>query len=288
MPQPEDNRLQELARFLRGRREGLRPEEAGLPVQRRRRTKGLRRDEVAAAAGISAAWYTRLEQGRDVRASIHSLERIATALRLDRAERTYLLELGRPDLDWKERIGGDVAPSAQLLALMNGLDPNPAYVLSKYWQVKACNGAARLLFGDIDNREKWGGNLIARLFCDPCMQTVFADWSSVARSAVAQLRMSTAAMANDVPLNRMIDRLRKASDQFEAYWLMSGIEEAPLRQKTLRHPLAGSMTFTFASLRPGGEDAGFTLSLHTPVDRRTRKSLELLVEKAARGASTGA
>ncbi|QDC00721.1 hypothetical protein FGU64_09980 [Mesorhizobium sp. 8] len=143
-----------------------------------------------------------------------------------RAEQTYLLELGRPDLDWKERIGGDIAPSAQLLALMNGLDPNPAYVLDKYWQVKACNEEARRLFGDIDQ------------LCD-------------------------------------------VSEQFKAYWLMTDVEDTPFWQKMLRHSLSGSLNFTFASLRPSGEDAVFTLSLHTPANREARESLERLVRAVA-------
>jgi transcriptional regulator with XRE-family HTH domain len=279
MDDPKKYRLAELSRFLKSRRSLLQPEEAGVPKPGRRRVNGLRREEVAEAAGMSTAWYTRLEQGRDVRASVYTLDRIAHALRLDRAERTYLLEMARPDLDWKEQARGDSVPSAPLITLIEGLSLCPAYILNKYWQVKACNSAARLVFGDIDDEEKWGGNLIARLFQDLAMRSTFVDWPSVARSAVAQLRMSSAAMANDVILGRMIENLSVANEEFGLLWRHSGVAEAPVWRKTVYHPLTGPMNFTFASLRPSGEDSAFSLSLHTPADQETRDRLAKLMQR---------
>ena len=118
-------RLTELGQFLKSRRAMLAPENVGLAPTRRRRTPGLRREEIADAAGISAAWYVRLEQGRDVRASLHALDRIGKALRLNAPEQAYLLELARPDLDWKSKVRSHEMPSPTLLAMVSGLMPHP-------------------------------------------------------------------------------------------------------------------------------------------------------------------
>ncbi|MER9421633.1 helix-turn-helix domain-containing protein [Mesorhizobium sp. M0317] len=137
-------RHNELARFLRERRDRL-PRIDG--ANGRRRAPGLRREEVAAEAGISTTWYTWLEQGREVNASPQVLRSLARVLKLSRSEQAYLYQLARPDLDWRNRLGEQGLPSAPLLSLLDGLAPHPAYVVNRYWQVVACNHRRRCCLG---------------------------------------------------------------------------------------------------------------------------------------------
>src|SRR6059058_1643910 len=140
-------RREELADFLRRRRANIRPADVGLPAGGRRRTPGLRREEVAQLAGVGATWYTWLEQGRDVRASFEVLEAISRALRLTPAERTHLIRLGRgeeapPGKPPAERV------SPTLRRLIENLGPSPAFVLGRRWDYLAWNRAACAVFGD--------------------------------------------------------------------------------------------------------------------------------------------
>src|SRR5829696_4852237 len=133
--QGDQTRRDELARFLRSRRERLDPADFGVTFGGRRRAVGLRREEVADAAGISATWYVWLEQGRDVNASAHALRALGRALRLSQAEQTYLFRLARPDLDWRNGAVGEAMPAANLLSLVDGLSPHPAYITNRHRQV---------------------------------------------------------------------------------------------------------------------------------------------------------
>ena len=270
-------RLTELGQFLKCRRAMLAPENVGVAPTRRRRTPGLRREEIADAAGISAAWYVRLEQGRDVRASLHALDRIGKALRLNAPEQAYLLELARPDLDWKSKVRSHETPSPTLLAMVSGLMPHPTYVLNRYWQVKACNRAARLLLGDLDDEAEWGANLVERLFQDERMRDRFVDWPLVARSMVAQMRLSTAAMASDPIMEALLAQLCATSPEFKQLWEAAEISETPTWRKTLAHPLVGHLNFDFAAFSPPGPDSAFTLAIHTASDETTRTRLNELL-----------
>lgn len=270
-------RLIELGRFLKSRRAMLKPENLDLAPTKRRRTPGLRREEIADAAGISAVWYMRLEQGRDVRASLHALDRIGRTLRLNAPEQAYLLELARPDLDWKNKVRNHEIPSPTLLAMVTGLMPHPTYVLNRYWQVKACNRAARLLLGDLDNESEWGANLVVRLFQDERMRERFADWPLVARSMVAQMRLSTAAMASDPIMEALVAQLCATGPEFKRLWEAAEISAAPTWRKTLAHPLAGHLNFDFAAFKPHGPDSSFTLAIHTASDEGTRMRMKELL-----------
>src|SRR5437588_5494648 len=140
----------ELAAFLRSRRERIKPEDVGLPPGGRRRTPGLRREEVAQLAGVGATWYTWLEQGRDVRASFDVLEAISRALGLTPAERTHLIRLGRgeeapPCKPPPERV------SPTVRRLIENLGPSPAYVIGRRWDYLAWNRAACAVFGDFSS-----------------------------------------------------------------------------------------------------------------------------------------
>lgn len=274
-------RRDELARFLRSRRERLDPAAFGITPGGRRRTAGLRREEVAEAAGISATWYVWLEQGRDVNASAHALRALGRALRLSQAEQTYLFRLARPDLDWRDGQVGEAMPAANLLSLIGGLAPHPAYITNRYRQVVATNRPARLLLGAFDSGDPARGSIIGRMFLDPLWREIFVDWKRVARSTVAQFRLATAAMADDPVLASLVALLIASSEEFARWWADRELAEPPIWRKTVRHGLVGNMEFDFAVLQPAGRDSDFAVSLYAPADATSRERMERLAKTNA-------
>lgn len=282
----DDTRRDELARFLRSRRERLAPADFGIAAGGRRRAAGLRREEIADAAGISTTWYVWLEQGRNVNASPHALRNLGRALRLSRLEHTYLFQLARPDLDWRRGPVGQALPTAALLAWVDGLAPHPAYVVNRYRQVVASNRPAQVLLGDFNSTDAWAGSVIARLFLDLSWRQLFVDWRTVARSAVAQFRLGTAAMADDPVLVSLVSLLTASSDAFAGWWNDRELAEPPIWRKTLRHRPVGDMTFDFASLQPSGRDGDFLVSVYTPADKTSRARLARLLAADAAACPT--
>jgi transcriptional regulator with XRE-family HTH domain len=262
----DTERLRDLARFLRSRRESLRPEDFGLAVGRRR-TPGLRREEVAQIAGLSATWYIWLEQGRDIRASPHALAALARALRLSTTEQTYLLRLARPDLDWRGLVKEQAMPSSALQTWLKHLAPHPAYILNRHWQVVAINPAGRWLLGHWPEGAEWSDSLIARLFLDMDWRARFVDWGKVANSAVAQFRLAAGNMAANPVTAALVAELQAVSPDFAAVWADRGIAEPPVWQKRIRHPEAGDLLYDFTTVRPEGRDSDFAVSIYTPADQ---------------------
>jgi transcriptional regulator with XRE-family HTH domain len=274
-------RRDELARFLRSRRQRLDPASLGISPGGRRRTAGLRREEVADAAGISATWYVWLEQGRDVNASAHALRALGRALRLSQAEQTYLFRLARPDLDWRNGAIGEALPADHLLSLIDGLAPHPAYITNRYRQAVAANRPARLLLGAFDRGDPVRGSVIGRMFLDPLWREIFVDWQIVARSTVAQFRLASAAMADDPVLASLVALLSSSSEEFARWWADHELAEPPIWRKTVRHGLVGEMAFDFAVLQPHGRDSDFAVSLYAPADATSRERMERLSKTSA-------
>ena len=252
----------ELSSFLRAMRDRTRPRhdsERG----RRRRAPGLLREEVAEAAGISATWYTWLEQGRPVNPSMHALEGIAKALFLTPTERQHLFTLARPDL---AGIGpakvsrADLRQTADMLTC--ALAPHPAYALDACWNLLAWNAPASTLFCGFDAEDEIGGNLLRRLFLDPQWRTLFVDWEIVAQSAVAQFRAATAALDSDSGINHLVDGLKIASEEFERYWRDAKVEPAPIWTKAFSHPELGKRRYLYTSMSPTGLIGQMTVSIY--------------------------
>src|SRR5690349_14790008 len=173
-PAAGERRRGELADFLRRRRASLKPEDVGLPNGGRRRTPGLRREEVAHLAGVGTTWYTWLEQGRDVRASLDVLEALSRALRLTPAERTHLVLLGRGEEPPPCKSDERVSPTVKRLIQNLGL--NPAYVLGRRWDYLAWNDAATTIFGDLGSVPRAARNHVWMHFMDARRRTMFPDW----------------------------------------------------------------------------------------------------------------
>lgn len=272
-----ERRRAELADFLRRRRASITPEDVGLPNGGRRRTPGLRREEVAQLAGVGATWYTWLEQGRDVRASLEVLEAISRALRLTPAERTHLVLLGRgedppPCQSPAERVSGT------LKRLIENLGANPAYVLGRRWDYLAWNRATCALLGDLGSLPRASRNHVWLNFMDPARRELFPDWQRGSRLLVAKFRADSARHLGDPAFEQLIQALRNSSPEFCREWKRHEVARAGEGRKEIDHPVAGRLVFEHAVFNPA-EAPDQRLVLYSPVaDSDTPAKLAELME----------
>lgn len=253
----------EVGAFLRARREALAPDDVGLPPGRRRRTPGLRREEVALLAGVSVSWYTWLEQGRPINASRDVLEAIARALQLDGDQRAHLLALAAPEppagvapghapavLADAAGAASAVPPPDSLTRLVDALAPAPAYVLGPCWEYLAWNEPQRRLFGPIARLAPVERNLLWAIFAVPEARTLLADWEREARHAIAQFRVDTARLAGTAARDDLVRRLLDASPEFAAWWPRHDVAGFRTRLRAYDHPSAGRLTFEYQQFAP--------------------------------------
>ena len=270
-------RRAELADFLRRRREAIQPEDVGLPGGGRRRTPGLRREEVATLSGVGTTWYTWLEQGRDVRASVDVLEAIARALRLNGAERAHLMLLGRgeevpPCKPPTERV------SSTLRRLVENLGANPALVMGRRWDYLAWNRAACALFGDLETIPKAARNHLWLMFMDPARRRMFTDWDTGSRLAVAKFRADSARHLGDPSFEELVQALRSSSEDFCRAWKRHEVARSGQGRKRIEHPLVGTLIFEHAVFHPS-EAPDQRLILYTPTaEEDTPDKLAQLLE----------
>jgi transcriptional regulator with XRE-family HTH domain len=276
-PTNSERRRDELADFLRTRRAALTPEDVGLPGGGRRRTPGLRREEVALLSGVGTTWYTWLEQGRDVRASQEVLEAIATALHMTRAERTHLLVLGRgEEPPFSPACAESVSP--MLRRLIENLNPNPAYLLGRRWDYLAWNSAACALLGDLDGIPDHVRNHMWLTFTDPARRDLFSDWEESSRLMVAKFRADSARHIGDATWEELTQALRKSSPEFCKAWRRHEVAVQGGGRKVLNHPVAGRLCFDHAALNPQ-DTPDQRLILYTPLpEDGTAEKMAGLVE----------
>ncbi|GCE07124.1 helix-turn-helix transcriptional regulator [Dictyobacter aurantiacus] len=241
----EAQRRAQLADFLKTRRARLSPQQFGLPVVSRRRTPGLRRDEVALLAGIGVSWYTWLEQGRPITVSDQVLDSLTSALRLDDSERRHLYMLARGMLP----VAGDEEPQVidqppiNLLAVMDALGNSPAYILDRYLNVVAWNASAARLFGDFGQLAGRDRNVMWRLFTHSSQRTLYVQWEEAARHAIKTFRTISDQLAGDAHCEQLIADLKQASPDFRRWWTQHDIELScsPTHQKEFNHPQVGRL-----------------------------------------------
>ncbi|MEU6146880.1 helix-turn-helix domain-containing protein [Streptomyces sp. NPDC047081] len=238
----------ELGEFLKARRAELSPRTVGLPeADRRRRAAGLRRDEVAVLAGISTSHYTRLEQGRTT-TSASVLSELVRVLHLSDDHRDRLFELaGREPGGARRRAPQKAHP--RLRTVLNELSLAPGMILSRHLDMLAWNPMAAALLGtDFAKVPGPERNYVRRLFTDPAMRALYADWEDSARNAVAVLRQQAAACCDDRRLTALVGDLSVRDDQFRQWW---GGRHVPPRTggtKVLNHPVAGELTLAWDAL----------------------------------------
>ena len=236
----DTERRRELADFLRTRRARLSPLRAGLTGKSRRRTPGLRREEVAEMADIGIAWYTWLEQGRDIRASAEVLARVAAVLELSADETLALFLLARQTPPPALPPETDTIPPA-LQRFLDAQSPCPAYLTNRRWDLLAWNPAAAVLFEDLDHCPAAERNVVWLMFTHPWPRRVIADWETVARRVLALFRLDGSHSPDEPELTALIDRLKQASPEFRQWWPRHEVLGASSPRKDLDHPTLGRL-----------------------------------------------
>ncbi|MGH8919712.1 MAG: helix-turn-helix transcriptional regulator, partial [Actinomycetes bacterium] len=238
---PAELRRRELAAFVRSRRARLSPLDAGLPAGGRRRTPGLRREEVAQIAGVGVTWYTWLEQARDIRVSEQVLDAIARALLLDAEERSHLLTLaGAPSVAAAAECQ---ALSPAVTALLDQVAPFPAAVLNGRYDILAYNQAYQGLMGDLDALPVGDRNTLWLLFTSPAMKAMIGDWEQSAARCVAQFRSLLAEHVGEPAWKCLPKRLAQESADFAALWERHDVAALGNVTKRIMHPELGMLTF---------------------------------------------
>jgi transcriptional regulator with XRE-family HTH domain len=254
----------ELAAFLRARRARVQPADVGLATGPRRRTPGLRRQEVAELAAMSVDYYIRLEQGRGPRPSAQMLTAISRALLLSDDERDYLHRLAGTEPGPRDGPSDAVRPG--ILHLIQRLDDTPALICNARYDVLAQNPMAAALLGDFTALPPAERNIIWRFFTDPAARARHdpPGAEQFARESVADLRAARARYPNDAALTGLIDRLQTASDEFRSLWARIEVQTRRSTRKRLRHPSIGWLTLDCDALHDPATDHWLILYTATP------------------------
>ena len=273
-----------LATYLKDRRVRLDPVAMGFNAARRR-TPGLRREEVAQRANISATWYTWLEQGRGGAPSAQVLDRIAHALMLTEAEREHLfiLGLGRsPDVRYQPASG--ITPRLQ--RVLDALGTSPALIKTPTWDIVAWNRAATVVLSDYDTLAPRERNVLRMMFTNPHVRAAQYDWESVARFVVAVFRADTVRAGASASMQAMVDELSQISPEFVAMWRDNDVRDFGEGVKRLRHPLLGELALEYSSFAVDGRPDLAMLVYH-PLGAGDAERIGALLEKKQPGLAPG-
>lgn len=268
------DRTQELAAFLRTRRERSDPRDFGLPPRRQtRRTPGLRREEVAELAGISVDYVVRLEQARGLRPSVDVVEALASALRLPHDERAYLFDLAQH----RPRVAGKLVTAAAppLARLVDDLSPLPAMLLNHRYDILAWNTEMANLMVDLDTLPPSQRNSMWLCLMHPQVRERYLDRERVVREGVAHLRAAWAAHPDDRTLAGLIAEFTEGNADFARLWAERDVKVAGRGRKVMRHPEAGVVAVQFETLRPL-QDPDQLLVIYRAADDESQSALDRL------------
>lgn len=274
----ENHHYQELADFLKTRRAKILPSQVGLSPATRRRTPGLRREEVAQLAGIGVTWYTWLEQGRPIHVSSQVIESLSRVLMLDREERTHLYLLANQPLPANpSEYCGTVSPTLQ--HVLDSLTHSPSLVMDQRWNIIAWNKAACLLFGEFSKMNARERNIVWAMFTDKKYKHLLVDWSLHAKGLLGKFRLSCGQYIEDTWLVQFIEDLKTQSREFSQWWPLHEIQSPSEAYKQLNHPTVGLLDFEVCKFDVS-DHSGLTLIIHTPKPgTNTSTKMERLMEK---------
>ncbi|WP_037282921.1 helix-turn-helix transcriptional regulator [Saccharibacillus sacchari] len=273
-------RLQALSVFLKSQRAKISPESFGFPAGTRRRTPGLRREEVAQLAGVSTTWYTWLEQGRDIQASPSVLDCVAGALKMNADERKYLYSLAIED------GSAAYAPESQTLRIspslqkiITGLEHCPVIVSDRMCNIVGWNQAACHVFLDFDRIPPEERNMIRLLFSRREFRRLAVNWEQFASGFLSMFRSYYGRYVSDEWYERFLGEMTEAYPEFRSMWEHGQVSYAPEVHLEFRHAKAGKMVYELTSLSVSGQD-DLRLSIYTPApDTPTESKLRRLMEE---------
>jgi transcriptional regulator with XRE-family HTH domain len=266
--------------YLRDRRAKLDPAALGFP-RSRRRTPGLRREEVAQRAHISPTWYTWLEQGRGGAPSAEVLERLARALMLTELEREhlFLLGLGRPP---GPRYRGDEGVTPRLQRVLDALEPSPALIRTAAWDVVAWNRAVTVMLIDYGAVAPPQRNILRSIFLDPRARSAQYDWESVARFVVGAFRIDAARAGAAAAVAPLVEELCHLSPEFKSMWSANDVHVHTEGVKRIRHPLLGPIEFEYSAFGVDGRP-DLTMVVYNAVARADISRIASLIGSPAVG-----
>jgi transcriptional regulator with XRE-family HTH domain len=274
----EKSRHEALSSFLKKKRALISPEAAGFPRGVRRRTPGLRREEVAQLANVSTTWYTWLEQGRDIKVSSSVLDNISSALQLTEDERAYLYNLSlnvNAKLMQTKVVQTKMTPS--LRTVLESLSYCPAVVTDRYCQIVGWNRAATYVFLDFGRVPFEQRNLIRLLFSRKELKSLAVNWEHFVRGFLAIFRVYYGRYVEDDWYKQFIDNMSLLHPEFQLLWQQSEVNTAPEVLIEFRHSKAGKMEFNLTSLDVQGND-DLRLSIYTPdPETSTEEKLRVLM-----------
>ncbi|MEU4605762.1 helix-turn-helix transcriptional regulator [Kribbella sp. NPDC023972] len=250
-------RREELREFLRARRAAVTPAEVGLPDAGRRRTPGLRREEVASLAGVGVSWYTWLEQGRDINVSGDVLDAISKALLLSEPARAHLYLLAGLNPPLSPDSGSEVSPELQ--RLVDAWSPRPAILRDRYWNLLSINDATRTVFGYDDTDH----NCLISFFTNERYRGMHLHWAAVAPAVVAAFRADAARAPGDPAFRRVVDEVSAASPEFAELWARQEVGVPGQAVKAVNHPEVGELFFDLTTLTVTGHPDWY-LELYVP------------------------
>ena len=267
------SRRAELAKFLRARREQVTPQEVGLPPGPRRRTPGLRREELALLAGVGITWYTWLEQGRPINASVQVLDAVARALRLDQAGRVHLYQLAEATPVRTAAV--PVVLPAALTDILEAFCPNPAILVDGRFDIFHSNQAHQAVFRDWHSMPCIHRNLLWCGITEPSAREKFLNFDDEMPYLVARLRSNYAAHVGDLGWEEDIRRLAELSPEFATLWARHEVSEPELRPRVFLDGDLGELRFTISELGISAVP-GMHYIVYTPQDEQTRARLAQL------------
>lgn len=266
-----------LGTFLRDRRMRLDPAAFGFQAGRRR-TPGLRREEVAQRANISPTWYTWLEQGRGGAPSAHVLDCIARGLMLTEPERDHLhiLAFGHPP---EPRYQQQEAITPRLQRVLDAIPFSPAIIRTATWDVVAWNKAATIILADYAKLPKERRNILRMMFSDERVRAAQDDWRNVARYVVGAFRADAARAGAGVDIRKLVDELSASSPEFKTMWDENEITGSREGIKRLHHPVLGAIELEFSNFAVEGR-SDLNMMVYSPVNAAVVKQIQLLITDA--------
>ncbi|MFS4103221.1 helix-turn-helix domain-containing protein [Streptomyces sp. PD-S100-1] len=276
-PEGLDQRA-ELSEFLRTRRARLKPEDVGIAtIGRRRRVPGLRREELAQLAGVSVAYYTRLEQGNGRNVSAEVLDAIARALRLSETEHAHLTHLAKPRQQRRRhRAPRRQQPRVALQHLLDSMEGVPAYIGGARSDILAWNRTAAALFGDWGAMQAHERNWARLTFLNPNYRELFRDWEQKASDMVSYLRLYAGRHPDDPELSALVGELSVKSEEFRKLWATHDVKEKGHGVKRMRHPLVGELSLAYETLHLPDDDGQFLCVYHAEPGSPSAEALRLL------------